>query len=204
MQFFKKLAGVCVLLSAAAVLYSGCSPKAGESVVAKIGANDVPLKEYENLYLKSSGTREQAAASTMEERERFLELMTKFKLKLTDAYASGLEKRPEIQSEIAQYKGSLVASYLTEREINAPGLKKLYDARQVEVRASHILISLAPNANPADSATAFTKVYDLIKQLQAGAKFESLAVANSNDPSAAQNKGDLYYFTAGRMVPEFE
>jgi hypothetical protein len=70
MQFFKKLAGISVLLSAAAVLYSGCSPKAGESVVARVGANDIPLKEYENLYLKSSGTREQAAASTMEERER--------------------------------------------------------------------------------------------------------------------------------------
>ena len=26
----------------------------------------------------------------------------------------------------------------------------------------------------------------------------------SQDPSAQQNKGDLYYFSVGRMVPEFE
>ncbi len=206
MQFPKRLAGlsIALLLVAAAILYSGCSPKAADSVVAKVGTSDVSLKEYENLYLKSSGTREQAATASQEERERFLDLMTKFKLKLKDAYASGLDKRPEIQSEIAQYKGSLVASYLTEREVNAPGLKKLYDSRQIEVRASHILISLPPNAPAADSATAYAKAYDIIKQLQAGAKFDSLAVANSNDPSVAQNKGDLYYFTAGRMVADFE
>ena len=130
--------------------------------------------------------------------------MTKFKLKLTDAYATGLDKRPEIKNEIGQYKGSLVASYLTEREVNGPGLQKLYNARQVEVRASHILISLPANAPAADSIAAYEKAYKLIKQLQAGARFDTLAVANSNDPSAAQNKGDLYYFTAGRMVSEFE
>lgn len=205
MQLSQKLTGVCAFaLVSAALLYTGCSPKAGDVVVAKIGANDVTLKDYENLYLKSSGTREQAAASTQEEREHFLDLMTKFKLKLADAYASGLDKRPEVKNEIGQYKGSLVASYLTEREVNAPGLKKLYDDRQVEVRASHILISLPPHAPAADSVAAYEKAQMLIKQLQAGAKFESLAVANSNDPSVAQNKGDLYYFTAGRMVSEFE
>ncbi len=205
MQLSQKLTGVLAFALVSAIfVYSGCSPKEGDIVVAKVGANDVTLQDYENLYLKSSGTREQAAASTQEERERFLDLMTKFKLKLADAYASGLDKRPEIKNEIGQYKGSLVASYLTEREVNEPGLKKLYDSRQVEARASHILISLPPGAPAADSAAAYEKAYRLIKELQAGAKFESLAVANSNDPSVAQNKGDLYYFTAGRMVSEFE
>lgn len=202
MHFFNKLVVGCAIVCVVGLI--GCSAKEGDLVVAKVGSNNVTLKEYENLYLKSSGSREQAAASTQEERERFLGLMTKFKLKLADAYASGLDKRPEIKNEIAQYKGSLVASYLTEREVNAPGVKKLFDARQSEVRASHILISLPPNAPPSDSATAYEKAYDLIRQLQAGANFESLAVANSNDPSVSQNKGDLYYFTAGRMVAEFE
>ncbi len=206
MQFFNKLAGLCcvALVGILALVTTGCSPKAGDQVVAKVGNNDVTLRDYENLYLKSSGNREQAAASTQEERERFLDLMTKFNLKLSDAYASGIDKRPEIKSEIGQYKGSLVASYLTEREVNTPGIKKLFDSRQVEVRASHILISLTPNASPTDSAAAYTKAYDLIAKLRAGASFESLAVANSNDPSVSQNKGDLYYFTAGRMVAEFE
>lgn len=203
MRFFNKLAGAGVILTCAAVL-SGCSAKQGELLVARIGNNPVTLKEYENLYLKSNGNAGQAAASTQEERERFLELMTKFKLKLADAYDQNLHLRPEIRSEIATYKGSLVASYLTEREVTAPGVKKLYEARKVEMRARHILLSLAPGAAAADSENVYKKAYELIAQLNAGASFESLAVANSNDPSVHQNKGDLYYFTAGRMVPEFE
>lgn len=185
-------------------LLLGCSPKQGELVVAKVGNNEVTLKEYETLYVKSSGTREQAATSTQEEREKFLDLLTKFKLKLTDAYDQGLNNHPDIRNEIAQYKGSLVASFLTEREVNAPGVRNMYESRKTEVRAKHILLTLAPNASAEDSARVYTQAYELIEKLRAGASFESLAVAHSNDPSVSQNKGDLYYFTAGQMVPEFE
>ncbi len=202
MQFPNTLAaGISVVC--AAVLIS-CSPKQGDIVVAKIGNRPVPLSEYENLYLKSAGTREQAAGATQEERERFLDLMTKFKLKLGDAYDQGLDKRAEIKNEIAQYKGSLVASFLTEREVNAPGIRKMFDGRQQEVRASHILLQLAPNAPAEDSARAYKTAYELIAALKAGARFDSLALAHSTDPSVSQNKGDLYYFTSGQMVPEFE
>ncbi len=203
MQFFNKLAIVGCVVAGMLVSF-GCSPKPGELVVAKVGNKPILLKEYEELYLKSSGSLDQASASTQEERENFLDLMTKFKLKLADAYDQGLDKQPEIRSEINQYKGSLVASYLTEREVTAPGIKKLHEARQTEVRASHILLSLAPGAAPSDSEAVYKKAYELIALLNAGASFESLAVANSNDPSVNQNKGDLYFFTAGRMVPEFE
>jgi len=33
-------------------LVLGCSPKQGELVVAKVGNNEVTLKEYETLYVK--------------------------------------------------------------------------------------------------------------------------------------------------------
>jgi peptidyl-prolyl cis-trans isomerase SurA len=202
MQFPNKLAAG-IGIACAAALFS-CSPKQSDIVVAKIGADPVPLSEYENLYLKSAGTREQAATATQEERERFLDLLTKFKLKLSDAYDQGLDQRADIKSEIAQYKGSLVASFLTEREVNGPGVKQMYEARRYEVRASHILLQLASNAEAEDSARVYKAAYEIIAALKAGAKFESLAVAQSTDPSAQQNKGDLYYFTGGQMVPEFE
>lgn len=195
---------VAIALPVCSLVLSACSPTAGDLVVARVGKQDVTLAEYEKLYLKSVGNRAQAAASTQEEREKFLDLLTKFKLKLTDAYEQGLDRRPEVRSEIEQYKGSLVASFLTEREVNAPGVRKMYESRKIEVRASHILLSLAPNASADDSARAYKLAYEIIAQLKAGAPFESLAVAHSNDPSVQQNKGDLYYFTGGQMVPEFE
>ena len=51
----------------------------------------------------------------------------------------------------------------------------------------------------ADEATAL----DVIKQLQGGADFATLAKEKSTDPSAKTNGGDLGYFRREAMVPEF-
>ena len=62
---------------------------------------------------------------------------------------------------------------------------------QNEVRARHILVKTE------DEAKA------VIKELEGGANFEDVAKAKSTDGAAAQG-GDLGYFGAGQMVPEFE
>ena len=60
-----------------------------------------------------------------------------------------------------------------------------------EVRARHILV------NTEDEARS------IIKDLEAGADFKSVAKAKSTGPSGA-NGGDLGFFGKGQMVPEFE
>jgi len=186
------------------LLLSGCSPKHSDVIVAKVGANDITLPDYENLYIKSNGSREHGQNATQEDREKFLDLMTKFRLKLTDAYQQRLDTRPDVMGEIQRYQGSIAASYLADREITRPGIKKMYDRQKDEIRASHILLSLSPTASLQDSTAAFAKAYELISALKSGADFGLVALEHSQDPSAKQNKGDLYYFTAGQMVPPFE
>ncbi len=186
------------------VWFAGCSPKAGDVVVASVGEDKITMAEFETMYLKSNGSREQAAASTMEERTKFLDLLTKFRLKLADAYSKGMAARPEIQREVQQYKGSLAASYLTDRKVTAPGTELTAKRRTEEVRASHILINLSSDASSEDSAAAYTKAYEVIAKLKAGADFTATAQEFSQDPSVKQNNGDLYYFTSGQMVPSFE
>jgi peptidyl-prolyl cis-trans isomerase SurA len=194
----------CLIICAAAALVAGCSPKQHDIIVAKLGDSTITLADYENLYVKSNGSREMGAKATLDEREKFLDLMTKFRLKLADAYRRGLDKSPDVLNEIDQYKGSLAASYLTDREITQPGVRKLYDRRSEEFRASHILLTLTNDASAEDSAAAYTKAYEIINKLKGGANFGDLAVEYSQDPTAKQNKGDLYYFMAGQMVPSFE
>lgn len=195
---------VCTFVIALLTVVSGCSPKHGDIIVARIGDSTITMSDYENLYIKSNGSREMGAKATMDEREKFLGLMTKFRLKLADAYQRGLDKSPEVLSEIDQYKGSLTAAYLTDREVTAPGVRAMYDHRKFEYRASHVLFTLTGDASPEDSTKTYAKAYEVINKLKAGADFNELALEYSQDPSAKQNKGDLYYFTAGQMVPPFE
>ena len=185
--------GICRLL-----------PGRTRCIVATVGTVPIKLQEYEQQYIKSLGTREAGAATSQSDRENFLDLVVKYRLKLAGAYSEGLDSHPEVLNEIAAYKGSLAASYLTEREVVTPGVKQLYARQNEEIRASHILLSLSPSASPADSAAAYKKAYEIIAAAKSGVDFGKLAIENSQDPTVKVNNGDLYYFTAGQLVTPFE
>jgi len=72
------------------------------------------------------------------------------------------------------------------------------------VRASHILITVAPEAGDAERQRARVKADELLNKLRAGADFEALARAESQDPGSAPQGGDLGFFAKGQMVPAFE
>jgi len=77
-----------------------CAPARQDVLVASVGEDEITLGEYENLFMKTSASREAADQSSMEEREKFLDLLTNFRLKLLDAYASRLDKDTEMIGEI--------------------------------------------------------------------------------------------------------
>jgi len=80
----------------------------------------------------------------------------------------------------------------------------MYDRSREEIRASHILLPFKQGATPEDSAMVLKQATDIITEAKAGKDFGLLASTYSQDPSAKTNQGDLYFFTVGRMVPEFE
>ena len=187
-----------------AAFFVGCAPKQQETLVARIGEDPLTLREYERIYVKSNGSRDSAATASLEERTKFLDLVIKYKLKLKDAYAQSLDKKSEVVDEIAQYKGSLAQSFLTERTVVAPGVRQLYKRRTEEIRVAHILLPFPANISPADSAAAYKNAYEVIDSLRAGRDFATFAARLSTDPSAAENKGDLYYASGGDFVTPFE
>jgi peptidyl-prolyl cis-trans isomerase D len=71
--------------------------------------------------------------------------------------------------------------------------------------ASHILISVSADADPATRKAAEQKVAALSAQAkQPGADFAALAKANSQDPGSKDNGGDLGWVDRGVMVKPFE
>ncbi len=182
----------------------GCSPRESESVVLTVGKENVNLKEYENFYTRNSGGLDAGRKSTQEEREHFLDLLTNYKLKLQDAYDRNLLKDPEIIDELRQYRSSLTSSFIIDKEITEPAVHQMYERRQEEIRAQHILIQIKPDAKPEDTLKAWNTAMDAIHRAIAGENFDSLVIKFSDDRTASMNHGDLYYFTGGQMVPQFE
>lgn len=73
-----------------------------------------------------------------------------------------------------------------------------------QVRARHILISVAADASEADSALALAEAISITQRLRAGEDFATLAAQYSDDTGSAQQGGDLGFFGRGQMVSEFE
>lgn len=72
-----------------------------------------------------------------------------------------------------------------------------------QVRASHILLKLAPDAKPAEVVEKEKQASAIAARAKGGEDFAKLATELSEDPSAKQNAGDLNYFSKEQMVPEF-
>ncbi|MCW9130799.1 peptidylprolyl isomerase PrsA [Bacillus paramycoides] len=87
-----------------------------------------------------------------------------------------------VRASLAQEKA--VEKTITDKEVK--------DNYKPEIKASHILVK--------DEATA-KKVKDELAQ---GKSFEDLAKQYSEDTGSKDKGGDLGYFTAGKMVKEFE
>lgn len=182
----------------------GCTRHHAETIVASIDNQPLTLEDYENTFARLNGGWEQGENATIEEREDFLDLLVKFRLKIKDAYDSGLHTEPDIQQELEEYRKTLAAAFLIEREIVEPALLEMYKRRSEELRASHILIRLPPNPEPTDTMLAYRRAVEVIQKLDEGQPFEQLALQYSEDPGVQNNSGDLYYFSGGMMVKPFE
>ncbi len=116
--------------------------------------------------------------------------------------AQNLQDDAEVKSRVAQFTDQVIQEMVIRRHIETMMTEEAIKARyekfvaeqpaQTEVHAQHILVASEAEAK------------DVITQLAGGADFSTLAKEKSTDPSAKQNGGDLGYFAAGDMVPEFE
>ncbi|MDN3677961.1 peptidylprolyl isomerase [Flavobacterium paronense] len=135
---------------------------------------------------------------------QYLQLFVGYKLKVNKANKLGLQNGPQYQNELKSYRTQLAKNYFNDTKITEELVAEGYNRLQKEIRASHILILVEENASPEDTLKAYKKIEDISKKALAGEDFENLAVQFSEDPSAKENKGDLGYFTAFRMVYPFE
>ena len=76
---------------------------------------------------------------------------------------------------------------------------------QKEINASHILINVAPDADPKDTLAAYNKISRSPQAHSSRRRFWQISPTTySEDPSAKENNGNLGYFTALQMVYPFE
>lgn len=123
----------------------------------------------------------------------------------------GVDSEKELKEKLSlEYKRNLAVEDYIKKNIKDSEIKKYYDEKVFgQVKASHILISI----NVKDGATdeektaaeekALKKAKKVIKELDSGKKFATLAKKYSDDKANSENGGDLGYFNLDDMVSEF-
>jgi peptidyl-prolyl cis-trans isomerase SurA len=134
----------------------------------------------------------------------FADRFINYKLKVVEATHQGLDTLPSFKSEYQKYADDLKRAFMVDSAALEAMALQAYNNLENIVNASHILISLQPNALPEDTLKAYTLISEVREKAMGGEDFEALAQRYSQDPSAAQNKGRLGYFSAFRMIYPFE
>jgi peptidyl-prolyl cis-trans isomerase C len=136
--------------------------------------------------------------------DTFVEEVAKREVLTQEARKAGLDKDKEYLKKLADFeRNALINMLLTKNigekvKVTDEEVKDYYDKNVKEftvskkVKASHILVKTEAEAQ------------DVIKKLGKGAKFDELAKKLSDDKGSALNGGDLGFFAAGEMLPEFE
>jgi len=175
--------------------------KAKPAVLFSVGKEKVSADEFVYLYKKNHPAKEDLTDQKIEE---YLDLYIKFKLKVTEARARGIDKTPEFTKEYASYKDELRKPFLPESKIVDSLVALTYNRLQKEVSAAHILIEVKQDATPEDTLQAYNTAVSLKNQVLAGEDFGAKAALYSDDTYTKTRGGDLGYFTTLQMVSPFE
>ncbi len=165
------------------------------------GRDTVYQMEFERLLSKNKKDKERPSEADVRE---YLELYENFKMKVTEAELYHLDTNASFKTELAGYRKQLANPYLTDKKVTESLIKEAYEHMKWEVNASHILINCAENAPAKDTLAAYNKIMALRTRILKGESFDSVAVKNSEDPSAVKNYGNLGWFTSFQMIYPFE
>lgn len=178
------------------------SQSSDENWILKVGDQTVSSEEFDYVYKKNNNSRQGAYSDTSV--RNYLDLYTKFKLKVLAAEEEGLDTMQSFKNELETYRKQLARPYMTETSVIDSLVEEAYQRLQHEVRAKHILIKVGPNAAPKDTAEAYAKIKAIKKKIEKGASFEEMAKKHSKDEYSGKKGGDLGYFTGLNMVYPFE
>lgn len=168
-----------------------------DPVLFTVGQTPVRVSEFVQIYTKSNQQKADFSEASLSE---YLDLYTKFKLKVQKARDMRLDTVSAFRSELDTYRRQLAASYLVDREVTDRLIREAYEHMKRDVEVSHILISCDRNAPPSDTLAAFKRANALLQKALQGADFAQLARDSSEDKSSKEAGGYIGFITA--MLPD--
>ncbi len=184
-----------ILLFLLSTAYTGMA-QMNDPVLFTVAGQSVKVSEFDYIYNKNNGKEADYSKKSLTD---YLNLYTKFKLKVQAARDMHVDTIPALIKELEGYRQQLTSNYLNDKEVTDRLAREVYERQKKDLLLSHILFSLSPNANGADTLQAFNQAANAIRMLKTGMKWADVAKM-SNDLNSSQKAGRLGWFTS--MFPD--
>jgi peptidyl-prolyl cis-trans isomerase C len=212
-----------ILLLAAALAWGQQKPPAPagppapppDPVVLTVGTEKLTQSQFEQI-LATLPAQSRATAQTPAGRRQLADQLSELIMMATEARAHKLDQDREVQTRIMLVTNQALANaeYQALGKPDDAALHAYYDAHKGEmdeIHARHILIRfkgskvpLRLNEKDLTEEEALAKAQEVRAKIVAGAKFEEVAKAESDDVGTGEHGGDLDSFTKGKMTAAFE
>lgn len=173
----------------------------GASVLAKVGTEVITYKTLEEAFRKNLNNKNVHLSNVSTDSIRdFLNLYINYRLKVQDAKARGIDKKPDIVQDIKQNRASLAAPYLFEKVIVAPRVDTALARRKFQFRVGLIFSKITDG----DTTRAFKRSLAMLEKLQKGADFKQMAKDSSDDEYFRDSSGVMPMVTSDKILREIE
>lgn len=162
------------------------------------GKYKVDASEFVRAFNRNN---QQSAGDKQKAMREYLDLYINSRLKIRQAYDMGLDTLPQIKSEVEALRSQVIESYMSDPNAVNRLAREAFDRSQKDIHLGYIFIH---NDAHTDSAVAHQKLNAILKKLESGEDFLSVAQQFSDDPAAKQTRGDLNYITVFTLPYEFE
>ncbi|MEJ2544620.1 MAG: peptidylprolyl isomerase, partial [Calditrichaceae bacterium] len=205
---YKFLTVIILLISLTLLNNCGLS----DDTVAQVGNQKIKLDEFKEELRQRFPNEESMSKVDSGVKMQVLNQLIDKKRKLAAAYDMGVDDNADLQEAINKRKeqaifNKYIENMVVDSVIDLAKVDEYLEKSKFEVKASHILIKFGSKKGTSDSRTkedAEKLATSLAERIKNGESINDLALEYSDDPSAKKNKGDLGYFTWGRMVDEFQ
>ena len=167
----------------------------------EIENDKITLDEFKNVFFKNSH-EEEIDTKYLDE---YMDLFINFKLKVYEAKQLKMDTIASFINELEGYAEQLSIPYLKNKEFDEQLVNEAYERMKLDIRASHILLSVPKESTQKEENDIYNKIIDIRNEIKNNKiNFSDAAKKYSDDKSALVNGGDLGYFTAFMMVYDFE
>lgn len=186
--------------AAVALLLIFITATGSAQVLFTYGGKPVTKNEFLKAYNKNNTDGQPSDKSYRD----YLELFVRFKLKVQSALDKRLDTLSNQQAELQGFRNQVVESFMRDEGSLNEMVKESILRSKKDIHLAHIFVAVKTDAPLDQVKKAEDKINAAWAQLQKGQDFGKIATEYSEDPSVADNKGDVGYITTLVLPYELE